>query len=70
MSTPKMLKPFLDPDNLKKIEVTINKVSAYLDKAGVTKWWECSIRDAKNHTISQEPEDLEGTSIIQVKWTL
>ena len=63
LSTPQVLKPYFNPDDLKKVETTLNKVSAYLDKAGVTKWWESFIRDANQHTVSQETEDLKGTSM-------
>ena len=58
MSTPQTVKPFFDPDDLKKFVTTIEKVSAYLGKSGAAKWWEAWIKDASRHTISQGTEDL------------
>ena len=60
VQTPRALIPFFDPDSLKKMETTLRKVSAYLDKANAAEWWKTWMADAKKNTTIQIPGDLEG----------
>lgn len=57
---PRIIKPYFDPENLKKLESTLRKVSAYLDRAGAADWWKSWIVDAKNYTNPLEPVTMEG----------
>lgn len=60
---PKALRPYFDPDLLKKLDTTLGKIQAYLEKANATKWWKQWIQDARTHSTSSEPSDLEGMYI-------
>lgn len=57
---PCVLSPCYDSDNLKKLESTLNKVGAYLDKAGTSTWWATWLEEAKKHVEPQEPQEIEG----------
>ena len=43
---PKGVCPFYDLDYLKKLESTVKKASAYLDKANASSWWNSWIYEA------------------------
>ena len=57
---PRTIKPYFDPENLKKIESTLRKVSAYMDKAGAAEWWVSWLADAMNYVKPLEPQTMEG----------
>lgn len=61
---PHILRPCYDLEVLKKVGVTIDKVSAYLDKAGAVEWWKGWIKDANTWTGPQNPEPLNGMEYI------
>lgn len=50
---PHILTPCFDLEVLKKVGATIDKVSAYLDKAGAVEWWKGWIKDANTWTDPQ-----------------
>ena len=56
-----MFKPSFDPEVLKKIETTITKVGAYLDRAGALQWWQEWLAEAKKNIASLVPRAMEGT---------
>ena len=58
--TPKVLLPSFDPDNVAKVQATIRKIAAYLDKAGVASWWSSWLGEAQKYTQSAEPQPMEG----------
>ena len=57
---PKVLRPYFDPDMLKKLDATLVKIQAYLEKTNVADWWEQWIEDARTQSTPAEPSDLEG----------
>lgn len=59
---PLVLQPYYDPDNLKKLDTTLRKVSAYLKKAshGASEWWVSWMEDAKKYIEPMEPQAIEG----------
>ena len=57
---PHIIKPCFDSENLKKLESTLKKVSAYMDKAGAAEWWVSWLEDAKNYVKPLEPQTMEG----------
>ena len=60
---PRLLSPCFDPEILKRLESTVHKISAYLDKAGTSTWWAGWLDTAKNHTNPQEPKEMQGMNI-------
>ncbi len=46
---PHILRPCFDPEQLGKIESTIRKVGAYLDKVGAASWWKSFLEDARKY---------------------
>ena len=52
--------PYFDPDYLKKLEATVKKASAYLDKANASSWWNSWIMCAQEITVTSEPQNLHG----------
>ena len=65
---PKGVCLFYDLDYLKKLESTVKKASAYLDKANASSWWNSWIYEAQHNTVPSEPRDLIGNlySIVNV----
>ena len=57
---PLVLGPCYDPDSLKKLEATLKKASAYLNKAGVSAWWASWLEQAKMCVEPQQPKEMEG----------
>ena len=57
---PLMSIPYYDPDTLKKLEVTVKKIRAYLDKAGTSEWWELWLKEARKYVEPKEPQESEG----------
>lgn len=60
---PLIFKPYYDPDNLKKLEATLRKIDAYLDKAGASQWWKVWLEDAKKYMEPMAPQTAEGETI-------
>ena len=58
--TPMRLKPCFDAEVLKKVQVTINKVALYLDKAGAAEWWKDWLDCVSTNITPQDPEPLPG----------
>ena len=56
----KYVVPHYDPDYIKKLEATLNKASAYLDKANALSWWNAWLQHAQEMTTPSEPQELEG----------
>ena len=59
---PGVLRPYFDLEELKKVETTVGKVAAYLEKSTAGEWWRTWIEKAKEYTEPDVCEDLEGTS--------
>ena len=57
---PMILRPCYDPAMLKKLEATLRKASAYLNKAGVSAWWSSWLKEAMKYVEPQEPQEMEG----------
>jgi hypothetical protein len=57
---PCIINPYFDPDNLKKFESTLRKVSAYLDKQGAAEWWKSWLANSRNYLTPQAPQIMEG----------
>ena len=57
---PKALKPYFDPEVLKKLDTTLAKIGAYLEKSGAAQWWKRWLENARVHSTPLEPSDLEG----------
>ena len=47
--------PCFDPEVLGKVEATIRKTGAYLNKAGTMSWWRLWIADARKYVTPLEP---------------
>ena len=60
LQTPHALIPCFDADNLRKVEATLEKASAYLCKAGVREWWKDWIKNAKSMITPLDPKPLHG----------
>lgn len=58
---PLILRPCYDSDSLKKLEATLRKASAYLNKAGVSAWWTSWLEEAMTYVEPQQPQEMEGT---------
>ena len=54
---PLVLKPSYEPDNLKKLDTTLRKVSAYLNKANPSalEWWVSWMEEARKYVEPMEP---------------
>lgn len=59
---PLLSSPCYDPECLKKLQVTVKKVGAYLDKAGASEWWEQWLTEANKYVEHKEPQASEGES--------
>lgn len=59
---PLILMPHYDVDNLKKLESTLRKAGAYLNKSSpnASKWWKSWMERAKKHCEPMEPQAMEG----------
>lgn len=57
---PLFIRPYYDPENLKKLETTLRKIGAYLNKAGASEWWESWMEEAKKYVKPVEPSEAEG----------
>lgn len=55
-SAPNNVLPSFDSDNYKKLESTISKVNAYLEKSGAKQWWTDFLQGLKS---LPSPEDAE-----------
>lgn len=59
-SNPLMIQPYFDPENFKKLETTLRKVSVYLDKASVAGWWKSWLEESRKHMEPLQPQVMEG----------
>ena len=57
---PKVFSPCFDAEVLKKVEITIKKISGYLKQADAASWWETWLKEAQKNVTSSEPRELEG----------
>lgn len=57
---PKILVPFFDAETLGKIETTVAKVGAYLDRAGASSWWNSWFDKARKFTDRTDPQVMQG----------
>ena len=57
---PRVIKPFFDPDNIKKVETTLRKVTPYLSRASANSWWQSWLQHARQHNISSDPIEMQG----------
>lgn len=53
---PQLLTPHYDQESVKKLEVTLEKVAAYLEKSGAKEWWENWIKCAQEEVQSSEAD--------------
>ncbi len=44
---PQLLTPCYDEESMKKLETTLLKVAAYLEKSGAKEWWDSWMKEAK-----------------------
>jgi hypothetical protein len=49
---PLIIPPFIEPEELEKLQVTIRKLGAYLEKAGADQWWKQWLKSA--HAFNSE----------------
>lgn len=63
---PLVLRPCYDADSLKKLEATLRKASAYLNKAGVSAWWTSWLSEATRAVEPKEPSVMEGKKIVMM----
>ena len=61
---PRVILPQYDPQDLKKLESTVQKTSAYLEKAGASTWWKSWLQDAWTHAEPSTSQLLEGNNIM------
>lgn len=47
---PVIISPFFEVEDLDKLEVTIGKIAAYLEKSGDDEWWMSWLKQARTHT--------------------
>lgn len=64
--SPKVFHPCFDADVLKKLETTIKKVSAYLERADAASWWETWLKEAQQNVTPSEPHELDGNYAIYI----
>ena len=58
---PQLLTPHYDQESIKKLEVTLEKVAAYLEKSGAKEWWEDWLKHAKEDVaVGQSSETHQG----------
>ena len=57
---PLVLNPHFDADDLKKLEATLTKIGAYLNKAGTSQWWASWLVEAKKYIQPMEPQTTDG----------
>ena len=57
---PRSLRPCFDQEHIGKIEATVRKIGAYLDKAGAMSWWNLWLEHARKCVEPSEPQDMEG----------
>lgn len=60
---PLILSPLYDPDSLKKMEATLRRASAYLDKASVSAWWASWLEEAMKCVEPKVPQVMDGKGI-------
>lgn len=51
---PREIQPLFDAEVLSKVETTLKKISAYLERDGACSWWEAWLENAKKLTHSQD----------------
>lgn len=67
---PKVFGPSFDQDVVNKVETTIKKLGAYLDRAGAASWWQVWLRTAQNNIAPSQPKEIEGdTATIHIHVT-
>ena len=59
----KMLVPFYDSETFEKFKTTVEKVGAFLNKAGATSWWKSRFDKARKFTGHTDPQMLQGICI-------
>ena len=65
IGTPQLLTPHYDQDSLKKLEVTLDRVAAYLEKGGAKEWWEEWLKRAKeDESVEQSCQPGKGLNSI------
>ena len=57
---PRVIQPYFDPDVLNKLDTTIKKAAAYLERASVASWWKSWLMHARHHTTPSETQNIEG----------
>ena len=57
---PKVLQPFYDEESLCKLEATIRKISAYLDRANANSWWMDWLEKVRQHTVHEQAKPIQG----------
>ena len=60
VSDPQIIQPNFDADDLKKLESMLQKINAYLDKAGASKWWKTWLEKAWNQVGPSDTQPLHG----------
>lgn len=65
---PLIMRPFYDADILNKVEATLKKISAYLDKAGAALWWISWLEEARNYVEEQEPWPMTGIFVQKISY--
>ena len=58
---PQIFQPCFDPEQLQKLEVTIRKIGAYLEKkAGASTWWKLWLEEAWKNVKCSDPQAMSG----------
>lgn len=56
---PLAFSPFYESENLDKLDTTLGKISAYLEKADANQWWRSWLSNARS-LCEAEPAPTEG----------